>query len=338
MEKIKIIQIGMCHEHANGKIEFLKRNSELFDLIGYVDERSFSTTPRMPNPYQPELYTDLKQLTLDEALNYPGLEAVMVEVPNNELVPISIKCMERGLAMHMDKPAGEDLSLYKKLLDGCKAKNIPFQMGFMFRGNPAFQFAIKAIREKVIGDVVEMDLDMNHCYGGEEYQEYLSKFPGGIMYNLGCHLIDFIVAAMGRPEKITPFLRSAPGYADRYKTNCLSVLEYPHAIATVRACCKAPCGSRRMRIVGTKGAIYLVPLERFDGKNLKLELELCEDTQTFPKGWHTLEFPPQKYRYDVQLQEFAGMIRGKCKPSYSYEHDYLVHEVTLAAAGYTKWS
>ena len=93
-----------------------------------------------------------------------------------------------------------------------------------------------------------------------------------------------------------------------------------------------------MRIVGTKGAIHLVPLERFDGKNLKIELGLNEDTQTFPKGWHTLEFPPQKYRYDVQLQEFAGMIRGKCKPSYSYEHDSLVHEVTLAAAGYTKWS
>ena len=338
MEKIKIVQIGMCHEHANGKIEVLKKRSDIFDLIGFVDERSFSTTPRMPTPYQPELYTDLKQLTLDEALNYPGLEAVTVEVPNNELVPISIKCMERGLAMHMDKPAGEDLSLYKKLLDGCKAKNIPFQMGFMFRGNPAFQFAIKAIREKLIGETVEIEADMNHNYGGEAYQEYISKFPGGLMYNLGCHLIDFVVSAMGRPEKVTPFLRSAPGYPDNYKTNCMAVLEYPHAFVTLRSCDQAPCGGRRMRIVGTKGAISFSPLERFDGKPVVITLGLKEDSNSFPAGYHTLEFVPQKNRYEVQLMELADVIRGKCKPSYSYEHDYLVHEVTLAAAGYTKWS
>ena len=66
--------------------------------------------------------------------------------------------------------------------------------------------------------------------------------------------------------------------------------------------------------------------------------EISGDGRGEPKGFHTLEFPPQKYRYDVQLMEFADIIRGKCKPTYSYEHDYLVHEVTLAAAGYTKWS
>ena len=340
MEKIKIIQIGICHEHANGKIDLLKKRPDIFDLIGYVDERSFSTTPRLKNPVQIELYDDLKKFTLEEALNYPGLEAVTVEVPNNELVPISIKCMERGLAMHMDKPAGEDLALYKKLLDGCKAKNLPFQMGFMFRGNPAFQFAVRAIREKLIGDVFEIEADMNHGYGDEYYQEYISKFPGGLMYNLGCHLIDFVVSAMGRPEKVTPFLRSAPGYPDHFKTNCMAVLEYPHAFVTLRSCCKHGAGKppRLMRIIGTQGSITFSPLERFDGHPVEIELALAEDIASFPQGSHTLRFVPQKNRYEVQLLELADVIRGKRNPTYSYEHDYLVHEVTLAAAGYTKWT
>jgi predicted dehydrogenase len=88
-----------------------------------------------------------------------------VEVPNNELVPIALCCAEKGLAMHMDKPAGEEMAPFKQLLDVCKAKNLPFQMGFMFRGNPAFQFCIEAIQNKLIGDVVEIIADMNHCYG-----------------------------------------------------------------------------------------------------------------------------------------------------------------------------
>ena len=338
MEKINIIQIGICHEHAHGKIAVLKNRSDIFNLIGYVDERSFSTTPRIPTP-QIELYDDLKQFSLEDALNFPGLEAVTVEVPNNELVPVSMKCMERGLAMHMDKPAGEDLALYKKLLDGCKAKNLPFQMGFMFRGNPAFQFCIRAIREKLIGEVFEIDADMNHGYGGESYQDYIGSFAGGIMYNLGCHLIDFAAAAMGRPDNVTSFLKSAPGYPDPVRNNCLTVLEYPHALVTFRSCSKKPgdVEDRAMRIVGTNGTIRFSPLERFDGKGVEVSLRLAKDSGGFPAGSHTLRFPPQKNRYEYQLLELADVIRGKRKAAYSYEHDYLVHEITLAAANYITW-
>ena len=269
----------------------------------------------------------------------PGLQAVTVEVPNNDLVPVALRCMERNLAMHMDKPAGEDLAQYKKLLDGCKERNLPFQMGFMFRGNPAFQFCIAAIRNKLIGEVFELEADMNHCYGGEPYQEYIGKFAGGIMYNLGCHLIDFVAAALGRPENVTPFLKSAPGYPASVRNNCMAVLEYPHAIVTLRSCSKdiADTDGRRMKIVGTNGSIAFNPLERFDGKPVELSLNLAAAAGEFPAGKHTLRFPPQADRYEAQLLELARIIRGEIANPYTYEHDYLVHEVTLAAAGYNRW-
>lgn len=244
MEKIKIAQIGVCHEHASGKITALRRLPELFEIVGVVDDNATSTTPKFSGKnLQP--YEGLKWMTEEEVLNYPGLQAVAVEVPNNELVPTALRCMEHNLAMHMDKPAGEDLALYRKLLDGCRERNLPFQMGFMFRGNPAFQFCIAAIREKLIGEVFEIEADMNHNYGGDEYQEYIGKFRGGIMYNLGCHLIDFVAAAMGRPEKVTPFLKSAPGCPETIRNSCMAVLEYPHASVTLRSSSRAPGCQRR---------------------------------------------------------------------------------------------
>ena len=339
MEKVKIIQIGVCHEHASGKFASLKKRPDLFDLLGYVDERDFCKTPYYPAAFQVRQYEGFRKFTLDEALNFPGLDAVTVEVPNNDLVPVALKCMEHNLAMHMDKPAGEDPALYGKLLDGCKAKNLPFQMGYMFRGNPAFQFCIRAIREKLLGEVFEIEADMNHCYGGEPYQAYLGNFPGGIMYNLGCHLIDFAVAAMGRPENVTPFLKSAPGYPEKIRNNCMAVLEYPHAWVTLRACSRdvAGIGGRSVKIAGTKGSIFFSPPERFDGKGVELGLLLAEDRGLFPRGSHTLSFPPQSDRYAVQLEEFARVIRKEAEPTYGYEHDFLVHEVTLAAANNTAW-
>jgi dehydrogenase-like protein len=338
MDRIRIAQIGITHEHANGKMYSLRKLSEVFDIVGYVDDREFSKSPRFGNDFV-KPYEGLRKLTLDEAFNMPGLQAVTVEVPNNELVPVALRCMERNLAMHMDKPGGEDLALYKTLLDGCKERNLPFQMGFMFRGNPAFQFCIAAIRNKLIGEVFELEADMNHCYGGEAYQEYIGKFAGGIMYNLGCHLIDFVVAALGRPEKVTPFLKSAPGYPASVRNNCMAVLEYPHAIATLRSCSKdiANTDGRRMKIVGANGSIAFNPLERFDGKPVELSLNLAAAAGEFPAGKHTLRFPPQADRYEAQLLELARIIRGEIQNPYSYEHDCLVHEVTLAAAGYNRW-
>ena len=38
---VKIIQIGVCHEHANGKIQSLKLLRDYFDIVGWVDERTF---------------------------------------------------------------------------------------------------------------------------------------------------------------------------------------------------------------------------------------------------------------------------------------------------------
>ncbi|MBQ9337995.1 MAG: Gfo/Idh/MocA family oxidoreductase [Lentisphaeria bacterium] len=337
MEKIKIIQIGICHEHAAGKFDSLKKLDDVFELVGYVDERSFCKTPcREPAMKHYEGY---RALTLEEALNCPGLQATAVEVPNNDLVRVAMMCAERGLPMHLDKPAGVDLPLYKQLLDLCQAKKLPFQMGYMFRGNPAFRFCIRAVREKLLGEVFEITADMNHCYGGDSYREYIGKFPGGLMYVLGCHLIDFAVAALGCPENVTSSLRSAPGDPAAWHTNCLAVLEYPGALVSIRSCCKdvANTGGRAMKIAGTNGTIHFSPLERFDGKGVEVSLRLKEDRGGFPAGTHTLVFPPQRDRYEEQLRELARMIRGEAESPYSFEHDCLVHKVTLAASNLIQW-
>ncbi len=338
MKRIRIAQIGVCHEHASGKINTLKRLSDRYEIAGVVDDSAFSKTPRFAggdlSPYE-----GLPFLSLEEALNDPSIEAVTVEVPNNELVPAALRCMERNLPMHLDKPAGEDPALYRKLIDGCRERNLPLQMGFMFRGNPAFRFCLGAIRSKLIGEVFEIEADMNHCYGGEAYQKYIGGFAGGIMYNLGCHLIDFVASALGRPETVTPFLRSAPGDPDPIRNNCMAVLEYPHAIVTIRACSRSRGDTvrRRVRVAGTRGTIEFSPVERFDGEPVELALLLGRAAGGFPAGEHTLRFPPQTDRYEAQLVELAEIIRGERANPDSYEHDFLVEEITLAASGYTKW-
>ncbi len=337
MKKLRVIQIGMTHEHANGKITTLNMMSETYEIVGIVDDRSLET----PKDYaQCDIFNKYPWMSMEEALALPDIDAAIVEVPNLELVPFGFKCLEKNWHIHLDKPAGEELEPYKKLLDGYKEKNLALQMGYMYRGNPAFKFCKKLVADGVLGDIFEIEMDMNHGYGGEKYQQYLGNFKGGIMFNLGCHLIDFICSIMGAPERIESFLMSTPDVEPHIKNNTLAVLQYKNATAVIRACSKQPVTnihSRRLKIVGTKGFVEFSPVERFDGKSLELTLALKDGNEYYPAGINTIKFPAQKDRYIEQLAELAKIIRGEMVNPYTYEHDYLVHKVTLAAAGYTEW-
>lgn len=334
-KRIKIIQIGICHEHASGKMAALKLLPELYEIVGLVDDSTIFNGKRFMN-WHPRQADGVKSLSLSQVWDYPDLEAVMVEVPNSDLVSVALQCMEHNLAMHMDKPAGEDLVLFRKLISGCKQRQLPFQMGFMFRTNPAFRFALHAIHAGWLGDIFEIEADMNHCYGGELYQEYLGNFRGGIMYNLGCHLIDFTVSAMGLPDRVIPVLKSVAGYPDLIKNNTVVIFDYPHATVTIRACSfeALGSGSRRMKIAGTKGTLEFSPLEQFAPARMDIHMTLKEGNDQYETGTHVVECDLIRNRHVDQLIELAGIIRGKIQNPDNYEHDYNVAELTLAASGF----
>ena len=340
MKRIRIAQIGVTHEHAPAVITSLKLRPDLFEIVAVVDDQELcKDSPHMGNTLTPELYGGIPVKTMEEVLNDPTIEAVAVETANLMLTPVALQFMEKGIPIYMDKPGSPDLQLYKKLLAGCKAKSLPFQIGYMFRVNPAFEFARKAIQNKLIGDLTYMELDMNHNYGGEKYQEYMRGLPGGIMYNLGCHLIDFTVRTLGAPMKVTPFLTSVKGDVPETQNLCMAVLQYPNALVNIRACSKMPMSDytsgRIMIVEGTNGTIYCNPLEVIGGpKEQELELYIQESRGDFPAGRHLIRFAPPRDRHEKQLEEFAATIRGEAKETLTREHDLLTHEVILAASGF----
>jgi predicted dehydrogenase len=338
MTRIKIAQIGICHEHAAAKMQSLRAMPEVYEVVGVVDDRH-SPAAKFPNADMSP-YEGLTWMTEEELFSIPSLQAVAVETPNLDLVPTAMRCLERGLAMHMDKPGGNDLAQFGQLLQGCRKKNLPFQMGYMLRNNPALQFAQTAIRNGWLGEIFEIQANMSHNYGGDAYQDYLSEFHGGIMFNLGCHLIDMVVAILGRPAGVTPFLKAAPGSPGDAMNNCLVVLDYSQVHVTLSACSREVDGQtqRRFKICGTKGTIELCPLERFDGQPLTLCLTLQEDNPKYSAGTHLVDFGVQHDRYREQLLELARVINREIENPYTYDHDFLVHEVVLSASGVSQWS
>ena len=127
---------------------------DVFEIVGVVDDRESAAAKFAGGDLKP--YEGLKWLSEEELFNTPGLQAVTVETPNLDLVPAALRCMERNLAIHMDKPGGEDLELFALLRKGCEERKLPFQMGYMFRGNPAMQWCLKAVHNGWLGEIFEV--------------------------------------------------------------------------------------------------------------------------------------------------------------------------------------
>ena len=121
MEKrrIRIGQIGIGHNHAADKMQALRNLSDFFEVAGVVESDSAWREKRGDF----EVYKGLKWMTAEELLATRGLEAVAVETDGFELVPTALRCAEHGLHIHMDKPGGESLPEFRRLLELCETRS-----------------------------------------------------------------------------------------------------------------------------------------------------------------------------------------------------------------------
>jgi predicted dehydrogenase len=257
-----------------------------------------------------------------------GLQAVAVETEVTDLVPLARLAVGAGKHVHLDKPAGESLPAFAKLLALAGEKKVTVQMGYMLRYNPAFVLLWRLLKEGALGEVFSVDAVMSKLLSQGERARML-PYTGGSMFELGCHLIDAALYVLGKPEKVTPYGRRVTG-TDGYVDNGLAVLEYAKATATIRsAMIEVEGGPRRQFVVcGTKGTFDIHPLEPAAAK-----LALLAPHGEFKKGYQEVKFAQAGGRYDGDFADLARVIRGEKKLDFSPEHDLAVEETVLRASG-----
>lgn len=332
---LRTLFYGLTHEHAPGKLASLLKMRDVFEVVAIVDDSPRRSPMYRDQPWDP---AGCRVVPESEAWNIPDIDVGFVETTNCDLMEIAAQFSERGIPMHCDKPCGEDFATYRRVVETCRAKNIPMQIGYMYRTNPALQFVWWFVREGGLGNVGFIEADMNHAYNHDNYAEYMQTFAGGILYSLGCHLVDMVEPMLkGDPLRVTKVLKSAFGYPAGGKTDGTALLEFPETTVLLRTACEMPGGilCRRLRVDGTNGTIDLCPIERFDGQELQLMLTLREPRGGYSAGRHKIGFGVQTDRYEGQLRELAAVVRGERPNDQDYDRDLRVHELVLKMIGGT---
>lgn len=322
--RIKVGQIGTGHAHAGGKMQAM-RASEEYEVVGIVEPDPARRAAMEKSP----TYAGLAWLSEEQLLNTPGLQAVAVETEVKDLLATAARCVAAGKHIHLDKPAGESLPEFKRLLDNATRQRLTVQMGYMLRYNPAFQLCFQLVRDGALGEVFSIDTCMSKALGLAERKGLLA-YRGGAMFELGCHVIDAVVSVLGRPRKVTPHSQSASPAGDGLLDNQLAVLDYERATVTVRsALVEIEGGARRQFVVcGTRGTFDIRPLEPAAAR-----LALDAPRGEYKRGYQDVKFAKSGGRYEGEFADLAKVIRGEKAFAFSPEHDLAVQETVLLASG-----
>jgi len=338
MARIKIAQIGIGHNHAEGNMEALRKLGDLFDLVGVVESNPEWRARRG----HLACYAGVPWLTEEELFALPGLQAVAVETDGFDLLPVAQRCAERGLHIHMDKPGGESPDEFLRFVRCCEERGLALQLAYAYRYNPAIRFAVHAAQSGWLGELFEIHAVMSRYDGDRpDYRAWLGQFQGGAMYIFAGYLIDVVISLMGPPIGVTSFLKQTRD--DGLIDNGLAVLEYPRATATVRVSVEEVEGMKHRRLIvcGTLGTVEICPLEmpadRYDTDALTCRLTLKNAVPGFPAGTRQVSCGIMGDRYAPQLREFARIINGDMANPYDYRHEWLVQKTLLEASGYGAW-
>ncbi len=323
MDRIRIAQIGTGHGHAAGKMQVYRRSPD-FEVVGIAEPDETKRQQLAKDP----AYRDIPVLTVEGLLDLKGLQAVAIETDVRDLLTHAEACVERRLPIHLDKPAGESLLQFRRILDTATKAHIPVQMGYMYRYNPAFVMLREYLSQGWLGEPFEVHAVMSKVVGPAERKE-LAGYPGGMMFELGCHLIDALVDVLGPCDKITPYVRSSTTVNDGLADNMLAVFEYPRATATVRSSALEVEGfSRRHFVVcGTEGTFHIEPLDR-----PTVRLALSRPRGSAKRGLQTVEIAPYDH-YVADAADFADCIRTNRPLRWTPMHDLAVQEAVLRASG-----
>ena len=320
-EKIKVGQIGVAHGHATKLAVY--RSSPDYEVVGIVEP-----DPELRSRAEKAAaFKGLPFLTRDQLLETKGLQAVLVETRVRDLLDNAEACVAAGLHVHLDKPAGESLPQFRRLLDSANRKGLLVQVGYMFRYNPAFVMLRDFLKRGWLGEPFEAHAVMSKVVPPAQRRE-LSAYPGGMMFELGCHVIDLVVALLGMPAQVHAFPQQ-PSSRDKLRDNMLAVLTYPKATASVKATALEVEGSARRHLVvcGTEGTFHIQPLD-----DPVARVALSAGRGKYRKGYQDVKF--DKYtRYVADAADMASILRGEKKCDWSTAHDLMVQQTLLKACG-----
>lgn len=213
----------------------------------------------------PQVYTDLEAMYNDE-----NVEVVYVASPNSLHYAQSLKALQHGKHVVVEKPMCATVAQAKKLFEEAKERGL-----FIFEAITNQHLPNYKIIPEILGKIGRIRMvQCNYSQyssrydalkSGEEPNVFSPKFSGGALSDINIYNIHFVIGLFGLPKDVAYYVNR---HANGIDLSGVAILTYPDFIATCVGA-KDSASTNFAQIQGEDGYIYVRP-----GSNGCREVEL----------------------------------------------------------------
>ena len=141
---------------------------------------------------------------VSDVINDDAIELIVINTPNESHYPYATQALEAGKHVIVEKPFTVTLREADDLIALAKKKNKVLTVFQNRRWDGDFMTVKKVVENKWVGKIAEFELHY------DRYRNYIEantwkeeQGPGsGILYNLGSHMLDQVLALFGMPVEV----------------------------------------------------------------------------------------------------------------------------------------
>lgn len=132
-----------------------------------------------------------------------GLDGVVIATPSALHADQAIAALKAGAAVFCQKPLGRDAGEAARVVEAAQAADRLLSVDFSYRYAAGMQAIAGLLREGALGRVFAVDLTFHNAYGPDKPWFYdRAQSGGGCVMDLGVHLVDLALWALGWPEVV----------------------------------------------------------------------------------------------------------------------------------------
>ena len=331
MKKIRIAQIGTSqYSHGHPVFNTLVQCSDVFEIVGYA----LPENEREKFPTQVAAFEGYREMTVEEILADESIDAVAVETEEIYLTKYAKMVVNAKKHLHMEKPGGLSLQEFEEMVDTAEKNGTVFHTGYMYRYNPIIAPLLERIDKGELGDIISVEAQMS-CVHPDPFRAWQATFPGcGMLFFLGCHLIDLVYRIQGEPKAVHTFVTASGKNGVQAPDHALCVMEYERGASFVKTT-DVECGGflrRQLVVTGTKETAVIEPLEKvFEGELLTTGYRNIASEEWSADGERMVSAP--YHRYKAMMLGFASYVRGEKKNPYDYTYEKNVRRLVQKCCG-----
>jgi D-xylose 1-dehydrogenase (NADP+, D-xylono-1,5-lactone-forming) len=234
-------------------------------------------------------------------LEDPDVEALYVSLPNSLHVEWSIRALEAGKHVLVEKPFDKRPERVEEAFDAAERAGRLLSEAFMFRHNPQTAKLTELVRDGAVGELQTIRAAFSYSLYDAENIRLRPDVDGGALMDVGCYCVSGSRRLAGEPERVHGEQLVGPTGVD---VRFHGTMRFPSGVVSQWDCGTVMPERDELEAIGDEASLFLddpwhcrtpvIELRR-DGETERIELEPVDS-------------------YGRELENLSDAIRGQGEP------------------------